>query len=75
MPTQRIIEALDQPKQAILASACERKRRRASNSHSRVGKKLSAMALSSVSPTDPIEGRTPVSLPRLLKASDVYCDP
>jgi IS30 family transposase len=37
-----------------------------------VEKKLSAMALSYASPTDPIEGRTPTSLQRLPKAIDVY---
>src|SRR5260370_30371558 len=40
-------------KTAIRASACEPNRRRASNSHSSVAKKLSHMALSYASPTDP----------------------
>src|SRR6267143_3189198 len=60
-------------KQAIFASACEAKRWRSSNSHSRVAKKLSHIALSSASPTDPIDGRTPASLQRLPNASEVYC--
>src|SRR6267143_1736778 len=60
-------------KQAIFASACDAKRRRSSNSHSRVAKKLSHIALSSASPTDPIDGRTPASLQRLPNASEVYC--
>jgi hypothetical protein len=62
-------------KQAMRASACEEKRRRASSSHSSVEKKLSAMALSSASPTDPVEGRTPASRQRFPKAMAVYCEP
>src|SRR6267154_2220488 len=59
-------------KTAIRASACEANRRRAGSSHSSVAKKLSHMALSYASPTDPIDGRTPASLQRLPNASDVY---
>src|SRR4051795_3142386 len=59
-------------KQAMRASTCEAKRRRSSSSHSRVAKKLSHRALSYASPTEPIEGRTPASLQRLPKASEVY---
>ena len=40
--------------------------------HSRVAKKLSHMALSKQSPTEPIEGRTPACSQRLPKASEVY---
>src|ERR671921_2641401 len=54
------------------ASPWEVKRRRSSNSHSKVAKKLSHRALSYASPTEPIEGRTPASLQRLPKASEVY---
>jgi len=43
-----------------------------SNSHSRVAKKLSHMALSKQSPTDPIEGLTAASSQRRPKASEVY---
>src|SRR5919112_2370409 len=59
-------------KQAMRASIWEAKRRRSSNSHSKVAKKLSHRALSYASPTEPIEGRTPASLQRLPKASEVY---
>ena len=59
-------------KQAILASAWEAKRRRSSNSHSSVAKKLSHMALSYASPTEPMDGRTPASRQRLPNARDVY---
>src|SRR3954447_4154028 len=59
-------------KQGMRASTCEAKRRRSSSSHSRVAKKLSHRALSYASPTEPIEGRTPASLQRLPKASEVY---
>src|SRR3954469_18064962 len=59
-------------KQAMRASIWEAKRRRSSSSHSRVAKKLSHRALSYASPTEPIEGRTPASLQRLPKASEVY---
>src|SRR5450755_5093969 len=48
-------------------------RRRSSSSHSRVAKKLSHMALSKQSPTEPIEGRTPASRQRWRKAMEVYC--
>lgn len=38
-------------------------------------RKLSHMALSYASPTEPIDGLAPASLQRLPKATDVYCDP
>ncbi len=47
-------------------------RRRSSSSHSSVAKKLSHIALSKQSPTEPIEGRTPASRQRWPKASEVY---
>src|SRR5690349_10952884 len=46
---------------ALRASACVLNRQRARSSHSSVAKKLSHMALSYASPTEPIEGRTPAS--------------
>jgi hypothetical protein len=46
--------------------------RRSISSHSRLAKKLSAMALSYVSPTAPIDGRTPISFQRLPKSKLVY---
>src|SRR3954468_12211729 len=58
---------------AMRASACEAKPRRASNSASRMAKKLSAMGLSWASPTEPMDGRTPASAQRLPKAREVYC--
>ena len=44
------------------------------SSHSRVAKKLSAIALSKQSPADPVEVTTPISRHRLPKASEVYCE-
>ena len=41
-------------------------------SHSSVAKKLSHMALSKQSPTEPIEGRTPALSQRWPKAKEVY---
>src|SRR3984893_13080105 len=57
---------------AMRASAWVLKLVRSSSSHSSVAKKLSHMALSKQSPTEPIEGRTPASAQRLPKASEVY---
>src|SRR6266853_1807917 len=51
-------------KTAMRASTCVLKRRRSSSSHSSVAKKLSHIALSKQSPTEPIEGRTPASRQR-----------
>ena len=62
-------------KTALRASACVLNRRRASSSHSRVAKKLSHMALSYASPTEPIDGRTPASRQRWPNSIEVYCDP
>ena len=42
---------------------------------SKLAKKLSAMALSKQSPTDPMEGRMPISRQRPPKAIEVYCEP
>src|SRR6516164_6603481 len=58
---------------ALLASVCVLKRQRSSSSHSRVAKKLSHIALSYASPTEPIEGRTPASRQRWPNAIEVYC--
>ncbi len=54
------------------ASAWERKRRRSSNSYSRVAKNASASALSKASPSDPVLGQTPASWHRIPKAREVY---
>ena len=45
------------------------------SSHSSVAKKLSHMALSYASPTEPIEGRTPASRQRWPNSIEVYCEP
>src|SRR3954466_7416379 len=58
---------------ALLASICVLNRQRSSSSHSRVAKKLSHMALSYASPTEPIEGRTPASRQRRPNSNEVYC--
>src|SRR5260370_6953273 len=60
-------------KRGMRAGGWEAKRRHASNSHSSVAKKLSHMALSYASPTDPIDGRTPASRQRPPNANEVYC--
>src|SRR5215469_4822961 len=60
---------------AMRASTWVLKRRRSSNSHSSVAKKLSHIALSKQSPTEPIEGRTPGCWQRPPKASEVYLLP
>lgn len=57
---------------AILASAFVVKVRRFRSSASGVEKKLSHIALSQASTTYPVEGRTPASLHRRPKATDVY---
>ena len=62
-------------KMAARASACVAKVVRASSSHSSVAKKLSAIALSKQSPTEPIDSATPHSRQRPPKASDVYWQP
>jgi IS30 family transposase len=59
-------------KTAFRASACVLNRQRASISHSSVAKKLSHMALSYASPTEPIEGRTPALRQRWPNAIEVY---
>src|ERR1700693_2724766 len=60
-------------KTARRASACVLNRHRSSISHSRVAKKLSHMALSYASPTEPIEGRTPASRQRRPNSIEAYC--
>src|SRR5215472_5591424 len=57
---------------ALRASACVWNRQRARSSHSSVAKKLSHMALSYASPTEPIEGRTPASRQRWPNSIEVY---
>jgi hypothetical protein len=60
MALVRIVPALDEFKHRhVRLGLGLKKRRRASSSHSRVAKKLSHIALSKQSPTEPIEGRTP----------------
>jgi hypothetical protein len=54
------------------ASARVAKCSRSRSSHSNVAKKLSHIALSKQSPTEPIEGRTPASRQRCPKVIDVY---
>src|SRR6476660_368262 len=53
-------------------TACDANRRRASSSHSKVVKKLSHMALSYASPTDPMDCLMPASRQRPPKARAVY---
>lgn len=48
---------------------------RPSSSHSSVVKKLSAIALSKPSPTEPIESRTPARRQRAPNANEVYWQP
>ena len=74
-PAPWIVKPSMKANTARRASACVLKRHRSSSSHSSVAKKLSAIALSQASPTEPIEGRTPASRQRLPKAMDVYCEP
>ncbi len=57
---------------ALRASICVRNRCRSRSSHSSVAKKLSHIALSKQSPTEPIEGRTPASRQREPNAIEVY---
>ena len=57
------------------ASADVRNDDRSSSSHSSVAKKLSHIAWSKQSPTDPIEGRTPAARQRCPNASEVYWQP
>src|ERR1700758_3047375 len=57
---------------AMRASIWVLKRQRSSSSHSSVAKKLSHIALSKQSPTEPIEGRTPASRQRWPKATEGY---
>lgn len=59
-------------KAAILASLCERKRFWSSSSHSSTAKKLSRIASSWASPTEPVDRLTPASLQRLPQAGVVY---
>jgi len=57
----RVIPAFDELEMTVRASAWVVNRRRSSSSHSSVAKKLSQIALSYASPTDPIDGRTFIS--------------
>ena len=57
---------------ALRASAWVANRWRSRSSHSSVAKKLSAIALSWQSPTEPIEATTPRSRQRFANAYDVY---
>jgi hypothetical protein len=66
--TMRVVPALDPLEDAIFASAWLLNRRRFSTSRSSVAKKLSAIALSYASPTEPIDGITPASWQRLPNA-------
>ena len=70
-----VVPALDELEHRLRASAWVWKRRRSSSSHSSVAKKLSHIALSKQSPTEPIEGRTPASRQRIPKAIEVYWVP
>ena len=56
-----VVPALDEIEDPMRASTWVLKRCRLSRSHSRVAKKLSHMALSKQSPTEPMDGRTPAS--------------
>lgn len=66
-----IVQAFDEAEDGHPSPLCERKRFRSSSSHP----KLSQMALSQTSPTEPVEGLTPASLQRLPKASEVHRKP
>ena len=68
-----LYQASIQVKMSMRASAKDFQLRLSMSSHSRLAKKLSAMALSYASPTLPIDGRTPISLQRLPKSRLVYC--
>src|ERR1700683_450779 len=58
---------------AMRASTWVLKLRRLSSSHSSVAKKLSHIALSKQSPTEPMDGRTPAFSQRWPNANEVYC--
>lgn len=66
-----IVQAFDEAEDGHPSPLCERKRFRSSSSHP----KRSHMALSQMSPTEPVEGLTPASLQRLPKASEVHRKP
>jgi hypothetical protein len=72
MAATGVVPAFDELKTAMRASPWVLKRRRSSSGHSSVAKKLSHLALSKQSPTEPIEGRTPAGRQRWPKASEVY---
>ena len=55
----RVVPALDVLEDGMRAAAGMAKRCRSSSPHSSVRKKLSHLALSYASPTEPIDGRTP----------------
>ena len=65
VPAARVAPTLDAGEDGPRASANDFQVRRSMGSHSRLAKKLSAMALSCAPPTRPIDGRTPMSLAAL----------
>src|SRR5579863_8458826 len=72
MAAMGVVPALDEFEAGHARFYLGLKRRRSRSSHSSVAKKLSHIALSNQSPTEPIEGRTPASRQRRPKASEVY---
>jgi hypothetical protein len=75
VPPARVVEAFQVVKTAMRAWERVAKRWRSSSSHSRVAKKLSVMALSKQSPTEPMEATRPASPSRRPNASEVYWQP
>jgi hypothetical protein len=71
MAAMRVVPALDEieDRHARLDLGLERT---PVKQHSRVAKKLSHMAWSKQSPTEPMDGRTSASRQRLPKANEVY---
>ena len=72
MAARRVVPSFDEFEDGHAGLGLGLEAGRSSNSDSRVAKKLSHMALSKQSPTEPIGGRTPASSQRLPKASEVY---
>ena len=72
-----VVEALDEAEDLRACASATVRNRSAGrcSSHSSVAKKLSHIALSYASPTEPIDCTTPASRHRFPKASDVYCEP
>ena len=73
--TVRVIPLFEGLEALPLCLAILLNRVRSSRSHSSVAKKLSAMALSKPSPTEPIDGATPHWRQRSPKANDVLWQP